>query len=57
MPGSNYNMRNSFGVRTRTGAKAFDNKAMLATYSNQYAQPKSTPTKDSGIGSRLRRRY
>ena len=57
MPGSNYNMRNSFGVRTRSGARAFDSRAMLDTYSNMYSTPKSSPSKGTGIKSRLRRRY
>ena len=46
MPGR-YNTRNAVGVRTRTGARAYNGKSLLNAALNQAKapSPKTTPTK------------
>ena len=59
MPGLNtttIGLRGSMGIKTRSGAKAYNQKQMLSHYAGCFSKPKSTPTKNDSIASRLRAR-
>ena len=49
MPGKYTNTRSSFGVRTRSGAKAYNSKQMLHSYAHNVGSgsnsPKTSPSK------------